>query len=212
MLHTSRRPFAAVVVTLTLTACALACSGVGTQSTSSDGGPEGGPAGSDAGPDAACMLKSEPAGAPFTFKVTNTGTKALYLGFGCGETPPVTIVSAGGAQPISSRGTASSCDSSCDSIDGQEHVCSDCGPGVAKLLKQGQTVTIAWDRRTYAPASPSCSCTLGRAVTTGSIEGTLGVCDLGDFPTNTPLGECSPTQTIPFAADLTKNELAIEVK
>ena len=89
-----RRP---VGLLFSLSLLAGACGG---STSSSAGGPDGSvEAGVDAGEDAGCTF--EPAGGAFTFHVKNSGTKTLYLTFGCGKQLPFTVDSAAGPLPIS---------------------------------------------------------------------------------------------------------------
>jgi hypothetical protein len=181
------------------------------------GGGAQGTGGEGSGGDVSCEVDRP--GEPFTFRVHNAGAAELLLPFGCGEHVPIEIETPGGAAGIG-VGNASTCQVSCDTVfaGNPNPGCSDCGPGVGRLLPAGATVDIRWDRRVYVPhvADASCSgsdegndCALGVAVSPSATQqGALTVC------TDTQGGGfCFGGSSVetPFTVDTSASEATIEV-
>jgi hypothetical protein len=205
---------------MSLALAAAACGGSATvfPGGSGSGGSGGGSQGQGGNSQQSCLIDQP--GKSFSFRITNVGKRDLGLAYGCGTALPIRLATGKYGEKGIGKGNAGVCEVSCDQVyKGYENWgCSDCGPGVGAALKPGQTVVIPWDRRVYvnheAPATCSGhaqnnSCALGKLIGPGdATKGSLFVCTSFDGG-----GYCfSGEELIPFAIDLNKDELVIQVK
>lgn len=208
-------------VGLLVSLVAVAC---GQTASQTQGAPDGSVDAGDAATAATCTF--EPAGAAFTFHVKNSGTRTLYLTFGCGTALPVTVDGAAGPLPISTGSGFTTCDQSCEGIASAApgSICQDCGGGVSKRLAPGDGVDIVWDRRVYRPSTVGAHCTgsdntraciVGNVLRPARYQGTLTVCDNTSDPFLNPIaGECPSKYQVTsrFDLDLATNETTIDAK
>jgi hypothetical protein len=153
--------------------------------------------------------------AAFHFHIVNRSSFPINFNFGCGGHPPIDLDTAEGPLGIGSE-SADVCGNDCQEVlDGIEPTsCTDCGPSLTQLVEPGATMDIEWDRRVWMRhvVSPSCSglpkqhaCALGLAIGEPSIRGRLTHCEVGS-------SFCTEPKTIPFVADLSRDEVFIEVR
>ncbi len=169
-----------------------------------------------------CSL--DPAGAPFTFTINNTGTRMLRLAYGCGSNFPISLATSHGTLGIGEE-TAEFCGVNCEIVykGNSNFGCSDCGPGYGDDLSPGKTATIQWDRRVYQShtAPTSCGtqdpnqnqCALGLLVKETMVTGTLNVCTDTSMGTSGD-GYCGTDflDPIPITIDLSQSSAVIDVK
>jgi hypothetical protein len=160
-----------------------------------------------------CRAEARPA-TPFHFHIVNHSSSPINFNFGCGGDPPIEFDTPEGPLGIGPE-SADFCGNECQEVlDGIEPTsCTDCGPDLTRLVEPGASTDIEWDRRVWLRhvVPPSCSglakqhdCALGLAIGEQAIRGRLTHCELGSF--------CTEPKIIPFDADLSRDEVVIEIR
>ncbi len=171
----------------------------------------------DDGENPSCPLDAK--GEPFSFVITNTGNRTLYLPYKCGDDLPIDVITADGRRALGVI-HGNPCGVTCEQVYGgydYESCTGDCGLGVADMLEPGDTGTVVWDRRVFeaheAPAacsglSKTLWCAMGVRVDDDTItEARLEICAYEPFG-----GTCTPSEEVAFDIDLSVSEVAIEIE
>jgi hypothetical protein len=155
------------------------------------------------------------AAAPFRFHIVNRSASPINLNFGCSRDVPIEIDTPEGPLGIGLE-SADFCGNECQEVSKgiEPRSCTDCGPSITQLVESGATTDIEWDRRVWMEhvIPPSCSglanwhtCALALAIGDQMIRGRLTHCEVGS-------SFCTKPQTIPFVADLSRDEVVIEIR